>query len=96
MQTLSHEALSQSISLGLKSPGWPLGYAKVLGRTPVLLSIAARLSTIYRGLGSSIGHQTELREITSWFAFAAAMLHEAAIAASTNTDFFIGRSPISG
>jgi Ca-activated chloride channel homolog len=35
---------------------------------------AARLSTIYRSLGSSIGHQTELREITSWFAFAAGML----------------------
>jgi Ca-activated chloride channel family protein len=35
---------------------------------------AARLSTIYRGLGSSIGHQTELRDITSWFALAAAVL----------------------
>jgi Ca-activated chloride channel family protein len=39
---------------------------------------AARLSTIYRSLGSSMGHQTKLRELTSWFAFAAAMLLTAA------------------
>jgi Ca-activated chloride channel family protein len=33
---------------------------------------AERLSNIYKSLGSSIGRKTELREVTSWFAAAAA------------------------
>ncbi len=41
---------------------------------------ATGLSRIYRSLGSSIGHQTELRDITSWFAFASALLLVAALA----------------
>jgi len=40
---------------------------------------ATRLATIYRSLGSSIGHQTKLRDITSWFAFGAALLLVAAV-----------------
>jgi Ca-activated chloride channel family protein len=35
---------------------------------------ANRLIDIYKSLGSSIGHKTELREVTSWFAAAAAVL----------------------
>jgi Ca-activated chloride channel homolog len=35
---------------------------------------AERLSNIYKGLGSSIGRKTEAREVTSWFAAAAAVL----------------------
>jgi Ca-activated chloride channel family protein len=42
---------------------------------------AERLSIIYRSLSSSIGHHREPREITSWFAAAAALLLVAAIAA---------------
>ena len=34
---------------------------------------AERLSNIYKSLGSSIGRKTELREVTSWFAAAAAV-----------------------
>jgi Ca-activated chloride channel family protein len=35
---------------------------------------ANRLIDIYKSLGSSIGHKTQTREITSWFAAAAALL----------------------
>jgi Ca-activated chloride channel family protein len=35
---------------------------------------AERLSNVYRTLGSSIGRKTEQREVTSWFAAAAAVL----------------------
>jgi Ca-activated chloride channel family protein len=35
---------------------------------------ASRLVNVYKSLGSSIGHKTELREVTSWFAAAAAVL----------------------
>jgi Ca-activated chloride channel homolog len=35
---------------------------------------ADRLVNVYKSLGSSIGHKTEKREITSWFAAASAML----------------------
>ena len=35
---------------------------------------ANKLVDIYKSLGSSIGHKTELREVTSWFAVAAAVL----------------------
>ena len=34
---------------------------------------AERLSNIYKSLGSSIGRKTEFREVTSWFAAAAAV-----------------------
>jgi Ca-activated chloride channel family protein len=35
---------------------------------------ANRLVDIYKSLGSSIGHKTEMREVTSWFAVASAVL----------------------
>jgi Ca-activated chloride channel family protein len=35
---------------------------------------ANTLVDIYKSLGSSIGHKTELREVSSWFAAAAAVL----------------------
>ena len=42
---------------------------------------ASRLVDIYRSLGSSIGHRSETREVTSWFAAAAAVLLLAAVGA---------------
>jgi Ca-activated chloride channel family protein len=35
---------------------------------------ANKVVNVYRGLGSNIGRKVELREITSWFAAAAAVL----------------------
>jgi Ca-activated chloride channel family protein len=35
---------------------------------------ANKVIDVYKTLGSSIGRKTELREITSWFAVAAALL----------------------
>jgi Ca-activated chloride channel family protein len=43
---------------------------------------SARLSTVYKDLGSSIGRRTELREISSWFAAAAAVLLLSAVGLS--------------
>jgi len=40
---------------------------------------SAQLATFYRGIGSSIGRETRSREITSWFALAAAALLLAAV-----------------
>jgi Ca-activated chloride channel homolog len=50
------------------------------GRT-FAVDTSAELGEVFDGLGSSIGRQTETREITSWFAFAAAVLLLAALAA---------------
>jgi Ca-activated chloride channel homolog len=47
--------------------------ASVTGGTTYSARSAERLSNIYKSLGSSIGRRTELREITSWFAVAAAV-----------------------
>jgi len=43
---------------------------------------ADKVITVYKTLGSSIGRRTELREITSWFAIAAAVCLIGAVAAS--------------
>jgi hypothetical protein len=43
---------------------------------------AGRLGEVFGGLSSSIGRQTESREVTSWFALAAACFLLAAIAAA--------------
>src|SRR5581483_6207754 len=43
---------------------------------------AKNLISIYKTLGSSIGRKTELREITSWFAIAAAVCLIAAVCVS--------------
>ena len=42
-------------------------------------STASQLGGVFGGLGSSIGRETESREVTSWFAFAAAGLLLAAL-----------------
>jgi Ca-activated chloride channel family protein len=41
---------------------------------------ANRVTDVYKTLGSSLGRKTELREISSWFATAAAALLITAIA----------------
>ena len=48
--------------------------ANVTGGKAYTARTAGRLVDIYKALGSSIGHKTELREVTSWFAAAAAIL----------------------
>jgi Ca-activated chloride channel homolog len=47
--------------------------AAATGGTTYSARSAERLSNVYKSLGSSIGRKTELREITSWFAAAAAV-----------------------
>jgi Ca-activated chloride channel family protein len=47
--------------------------ANATGGTTYSARSAERLSNIYKSLGSSIGRKTELREVTSWFAAAAAL-----------------------
>jgi Ca-activated chloride channel family protein len=47
--------------------------ANTTGGTTYSARSAERLSNVYKSLGSSIGRKTELREITSWFAAAAAL-----------------------
>jgi Ca-activated chloride channel homolog len=47
--------------------------ANTTGGTTYSARSAERLSNVYKALGSSIGRKTELREITSWFAAAAAV-----------------------
>ncbi len=51
---------------------------------------ASKLVDIYKSLGSSIGHKTELREISSWFAVAAAVLLLGAVGTGR---FLEGRLP---
>jgi len=51
------------------------------GGTTFSARSAERLVNIYKTLGSSIGHTTELREITSWFAIASAGFLLAALGA---------------
>jgi len=47
--------------------------ASTTGGTTYTARSASRLVNIYKTLGSSIGRKTELREVTSWFAAAAAV-----------------------
>jgi Ca-activated chloride channel family protein len=47
--------------------------ANATGGTTYSARSAERLSNIYKSLGSSIGRKTQLREVTSWFAAAAAL-----------------------
>ena len=47
--------------------------ANTTGGTTYSARSAERLSNIYKSLGSSIGRRTEFREVTSWFAAAAAV-----------------------
>jgi Ca-activated chloride channel family protein len=56
--------------------------ARATGGKTYTAQSASKLSSIYRTLGSSIGRRTTLREITSWFAIAAAVLLVAALAAA--------------
>ena len=55
--------------------------ANATGGTTYSARSAERLSNIYKSLGSSIGRKTELREVTSWFAAAAALFLIGAIGA---------------
>jgi len=55
--------------------------AKITGGRAYAARDAARLTSIYKSLGSSISHKTERREITSWFAAAAAVLLLGAVGA---------------
>jgi len=48
--------------------------ASTTGGTTYTARTASKLTDVYKSLGSSIGRKTELREITSWFAAAAALL----------------------
>jgi Ca-activated chloride channel homolog len=47
--------------------------ASTTGGTTYSARSATRLVNIYKSLGESIGHKTEFREVTSWFAAAAAV-----------------------
>jgi Ca-activated chloride channel family protein len=47
--------------------------ANATGGTTYSARSAERLSNVYKSLGSSIGRKTQLREVTSWFAAAAAL-----------------------
>lgn len=53
-------------------PGVVRQIANISGGKAYTARNAQRLSQIYNGLGSSIGHTVEFREVTSWFAVAAA------------------------
>jgi len=55
--------------------------ANITGGKSYTARNAERLGQIYRSLGSSIGHTTEFREVTSWFAVAAAVLLLASLGA---------------
>jgi Ca-activated chloride channel family protein len=48
--------------------------AKITGGRAYTAGDATRLTSIYKSLGSRISYKTERREITSWFAAAAALL----------------------
>jgi Ca-activated chloride channel family protein len=47
--------------------------ANTTGGSTYTARTSERLSTVYKSLGSSIGRKTQRREITSWFAAAAAV-----------------------
>jgi len=55
--------------------------SKITGGRAYTAHNATRLTSIYTSLGSSISHKTERHEITSWFAFAAAVLLLGAVGA---------------
>lgn len=56
--------------------------SRITGGQSFTAQTADRLVNVYRDLGSSIGRRVELREITSWFAAAAAVLLLAAVGLS--------------
>ena len=55
--------------------------ARATGGKSYTAQSSSKLSSVYKTLGSSIGRRTDLREITSWFAAAAALFLIAALAA---------------
>jgi hypothetical protein len=64
---------------------WVVVFASSIARSPDLAKAIERargnrLLDVYKTLGSSLGRKTERREISSWFASAAATLLTAAIA----------------
>jgi Ca-activated chloride channel family protein len=63
-------------------PGTVFAVSKISGGQGYTAATAHRVIDVYKTLGSSIGRKTELREITSWFAIAAAVLLIAAIGIS--------------
>jgi len=64
--------------------------ARATGGKSYAAQSSAKLSSVYSTLGSSIGRRNELREITSWFVAAAALLLLAALATAR---FWEGRVP---
>jgi len=64
--------------------------ARATGGKSYAAQSSAKLSSVYSTLGSSIGRRNELREITSWFVAAAALLLIASLAAAR---FWEGRVP---
>jgi len=64
--------------------------ARATGGKSYTAQSASKLSSVYQTLGSSIGRRTELREITSWFLAAAALLLLGALATAR---FWEGRVP---
>jgi Ca-activated chloride channel homolog len=54
--------------------------ARITGGRTATATDARELATFYRRVGTSIGHTTETRDISSWFAAAAAVLLVAAVA----------------
>jgi Ca-activated chloride channel family protein len=48
--------------------------ARATGGKTYTAQSSSKLASIYKTLGSSIGRRTDLREITSWFVAAAALL----------------------
>ena len=53
--------------------------SNVTGGKAYTARTAERLGDIYKSLGDSIGHKTEFREVTSWFAAGAAFFLLAAL-----------------
>jgi Ca-activated chloride channel family protein len=64
--------------------------ARTTGGKSYTAQTSTKLSSVYRTLGSSIGRRNELREITSWFVAAAAVLLLASLGTAR---FWEGRVP---
>ena len=64
--------------------------ARATGGKTYTAQSSSKLSSVYKKLGSSIGRRSELREITSWFVAAAALLLLASLATAR---FWEGRVP---
>jgi Ca-activated chloride channel family protein len=64
--------------------------ARTTGGKSYTAQTSSKLSSVYRTLGSSIGRRNELREITSWFVAAAAVLLLGSLATAR---FWEGRLP---